>query len=205
MRLMYCNENHEWIQLFIDSSLDKFLNLSDLTDRTEARKNLELDEYYWNKEILKNGLAESIIDNICIIQSPDARFCSDKEKKFWNKKVDPPIENNTAPEEMSPGQIWYNSERDELKIFINGMLRDLENNRAVHGTGNFSGNGKETIIQHGILNHAGQKVVPKTVYFSPVANPFGCLGETWHREDSDNIYIGNTGSYTGLFKYTILY
>ena len=47
MRLLrFDKSKNAWVQLFSDAALDKYKNLSDLTNRKAARDNLELDIYY---------------------------------------------------------------------------------------------------------------------------------------------------------------
>lgn len=67
------------------------------------------------------------------------------------------------------------------------------------GIGTFSGFGKDTIIAHGL------GVVPLFVSIEPVSNPLGFIGETWVSYDITNITVGNSGSYKGDFRYSIMY
>lgn len=63
------------------------------------------------------------------------------------------------------------------------------------GTGNFAGGNQEVTIAHG-----GGKA-PQFVDVKLSENPGGFLGEVWVRSDETNIYVGNSGSFTGGFSY----
>lgn len=63
------------------------------------------------------------------------------------------------------------------------------------GSGSFAGNNREVTIPH------GKGKSPKFVEVQPSQNPGGYLGEIWVRFDQANIYIGNSGSFTGGFSY----
>lgn len=204
MRLMY-RINNQWVQLFTDSSLDRYANLSDLEDITKAKENLQLAKDYWNKEELLEGERESIIHNVCIIQDPNARFVTDDEKAFWNQKVDQPITSNTQPTNLTDGQIWFDPSTNKVQIMINGKLRYPENNLTKSGTANFKGGGQETTVLHQCVGFDGSKKIPNFISITPVENPQGTLGETWVRKDNTNFYVGNTGSYTGKFDYIVFY
>ena len=206
MRLLrFDKSKNAWVQLFSDAALDRYKNLSDLTDKKAARDNLELDTYYWNKESLKNGTAVKAIHNVCIIQDDKAQFISQKDRENWDQKVDRPIVSASMPAKITEGQLLYNPSQDTLLVKINGNMRDLDNNRAAFGRAKFSGMGNETVIAHNLKTMGGNKITPKFVSFSCVTNPQGELGETWFRKDDTNIYIGNTGSYKGVFEYMIHY
>lgn len=204
MRLMY-RKDGKWIQLFIDSALDRYKNLSDLEDIEAAKDNLKLDQDYWSKEELLEGEQESIIHNICIIQDENARFVTDEQIAAWDNKVDRPIVSSTEPENMTEGQFWYDPSTDSIKVFIDGEIRDTENVRHKFGTSNFAGSNSEKTIAHGCLDSKGKKVIPKFVEIIPNSNPNGTIGEVWVRQDNTNIYVGNTGSFTGRFQYMITY
>lgn len=63
------------------------------------------------------------------------------------------------------------------------------------GMGSFAGGNQEVTITHG-----GGKA-PQFVDVRPSENPGGFLGEVWVRWDETNIYVGNSGSFTGGFSY----
>lgn len=77
--------------------------------------------------------------------------------------------------------------------------RNLEthknDNVTVHGVARgiskFAGNGNEVTIPHGL------GTTPTSAYAFPTSNPEGYLGEVWIRMDDTNLYIGNSGSFTG--------
>ena len=210
MRLLQFNaKTNQWVQLFADSALDKYKNLSDLTDLVAARRNLELDKYYWNKDALKTGSAIEAIHPICIIQDKDNRFVTDNDIKNWNQKVDRPVISSSEKDiTLTEGQIIYNPATDVAQIMLNGSLQSLKLGAltgAITGSSTFVGEGNERVIEHGATTMKGTPIVPKSVIFNPASNPKGKLGETWVRYDDTNIYIGNTGSFTGTFNYTIFY
>lgn len=66
------------------------------------------------------------------------------------------------------------------------------------GTSNFAGNNQEVTIPHGL------SVVPTSAYAFPMANPEGYLGEVWIRMDATNLYVGNSGSFTGAMSWTAI-
>jgi hypothetical protein len=71
---------------------------------------------------------------------------------------------------------------------------------SIFGSDNFTGDGGETTIAHEL----GGEVI-FNVIVTPTTNPGGYLGEVWVRKDATNIYVGNSGSHTGAFDYTIVY
>lgn len=147
----------EWRELF-DYKISRDMNLADLTNKAEARQNLELDEYYINKADAKIAKEPSIINHMCIIQDTSARFVSDNQIKWWNEK-------------------------DNVTTVI----------------ASYSGGGNETVIPHGIKNNDGVSIAPLFCVANPSGNPGGGLGEQWIRWDAENVYVGNTGSFTGEF------
>lgn len=91
-----------------------------------------------------------------------------------------------------PGQDeFYNVEdfNDNAEI----IDTQLKANEIAHGTGNFTGDGGETTIPHGL------ELTPSVYYATPIENPNGFLGESWIRVDDTNLYVGNSGSFTGAF------
>lgn len=204
MRLMY-RLNGEWVQLFIDSALDRYANLSDLEDIEKAKSNLELAKDYWNKQELADGTHESIIHNICIMQDPNARFVTDEEKDKWNKKVDRPIISATQPTNMTDGQMWYDSQDKTIKINIGGAIRNVSSTSMIANNGTFPGQSREVTIEHKCFKLDGTKVRPDFVAIIPTGNTGGTLGEYWVYQDDTNIYVGNTGSYTGGFQWIAYY
>lgn len=214
MRLLrFDYNNKKWVQLFSDSSLDKYNNLSDLENVEQARKNLELDKYYWNKDSLKTGTAINAISPVCINQDANNRFVSDKDKASWDNKVDRPLYGETTTETMTEGQILFDPSTDIAQFMLSGALRSIKMGLSqyaisgmVTGSINFLGKGEELQIEHGATLTNGTMATPKAVFVTPAGNPYGTLGEVWTRWDSDGyIYIGNTGSYTGAGNWTMLF
>ena len=66
------------------------------------------------------------------------------------------------------------------------------------GVSNFAGNGQEVTIPHGL------SAKPTSAYAFPTVNPEGYLGEVWIRMDATNLYIGNSGSFTGAMSWTAI-
>ena len=66
------------------------------------------------------------------------------------------------------------------------------------GTSLFAGSGLEKTIPHGLGS------IPTSAYAFPKVNPEGYLGEVWVRFDATNIYVGNTGSFTGAMVWGVV-
>jgi hypothetical protein len=66
------------------------------------------------------------------------------------------------------------------------------------GISNFAGNSTEAVISHAM------KVTPRAASAFPTSNANGTLGEVWIRIDSTNIYVGNTGEYTGGMTWMVI-
>lgn len=78
-------------------------------------------------------------------------------------------------------------------IFIDQNVQGIKK-----GNGLFAGSNLETVIEHG-LGYA-----PKYVNVIPIDNPQGTLGEIWTQMDQTNIYVGNTGTFTGQFVWIVI-
>lgn len=207
MRLLRFDfQNKRWIQLFTDSQLDRFKNLSDLLDKEAARKNLGLYDKFYTKDDLRNGTYPNTIHNSTIIQDEHGQLLSQADRTSWNNKVDRPLINNDAPDvdRLTEGQYHASLSTGNLTLRINGKLRDF-GIRTKTGRANFFGAGREVKIEHGCLNGAGEKLTPRHIEIQCVTNPGGNVGETWVHFDETYAYIGNGGSYTGAFDYTIFY
>lgn len=208
---MRFNRNtNKWEQLFADSALDRYKNLSEIADPDEARVNLKIPDHYWDKDELKNGTAVRAININCINETPKGRLVTDEEKKYWNQKVDRPIITSTLPDinDVSEAQIVYDPVEDRAQIRLNGKYQSLKlgNIRgAINGYASFAGQGKEVAVKHGAKKADGAPVTPMNAVFNPTGNPRGQLGETWVRFDNTYAYFGNTGRYKGQFAYTIFY
>lgn len=66
------------------------------------------------------------------------------------------------------------------------------------GRASFSGSNLETTIAHNL------GAIPTSAYCFPIDSPGGYLGEVWIRMDEINLYVGNTGSYTGEMVWTAI-
>lgn len=86
----------------------------------------------------------------------------------------------------------------ELSQELQQQLQALAEGGNAGGVANFSGSGQETVIPHNL------GVIPTSAYAFPLVNPEGYLGEVWIRMDSTNLYIGNSGSFTGEMVWTAI-
>ena len=90
----------------------------------------------------------------------------------------------------------------EIKKNRNDSNEHKKKNITAHnvsrGISNFAGNGKETTIVHGL------PVTPTSAYAFPTVNPEGYLGEVWIKMDETNLYIGNSGSFTGEMSWVAI-
>lgn len=204
----------EWYPVYYDTfmkRLEKRHNLGDIPDKTKARENLGLigdnnethyhdHRYYTETELsTPNSGAKVAAENIKQ-DNKNFRFVTDNQIDFWNKKVDRATISNVQPlSGLYDGFMWYNPTRDETMVYLDGQFRDVGAGKVVFGLGNFRGDGQETTIAHGL------RETPIGISVFPTANPQGYLGEVWVRSDSRNIYVGNTGSYRGQFRYSIVY
>nr|DAS67962.1 MAG TPA: hypothetical protein [Caudoviricetes sp.] len=207
MRLLRFDfQNKRWIQLFSDSQLDRFKNLSDLPDKEAAQKNLGLYDKFYTKDDLRNGTYPNTIHSSTIIQDEHGQLLSQADRTSWNNKVDKPLINNDTPDvdRLTEGQYHVSPSTGNLTLRINGQLRDF-GIRTKTGRANFAGAGREVKIEHGCLNGAGEKLAPRHIEIQCITNPSGGVGETWVHSDETYVYIGNGGSYTGAFDYTIFY
>lgn len=206
----------EWIPVSYER-LDRRENLADLTDVAKARENLELvgnnvtthyhDDRYYTKEELgdPNKAVEIIIQPESITQNPLNRFVTDTQIERWDGKIDHATISTSEPAvdkyggDLYNGFIWYNPTDDNTRIYLDGQFRDVGAGKVSFGYGNFMGNGDERAVAHGL------GITPIGISVTPTSNPNGYLGETWVRADNTNIYVGNTGSYTGQFRFSIVY
>lgn len=75
---------------------------------------------------------------------------------------------------------------------------NITSHNVSRGTSTFAGSGQEVTIPHGL------SVVPVSAYAFPTVNSEGYLGEVWIRMDETNLYIGNSGSFTGVMSWTAI-
>lgn len=76
--------------------------------------------------------------------------------------------------------------------------KNVTAHNVARGTASFAGNGGEVTIPHGL------PTTPTSAFAVPTENPDGYLGEMWIRMDATNIYVGNSGSFTGEMSWTAL-
>lgn len=110
-------------------------------------------------------------------------------------KVDPTVILATQ-QQVNEAEARAKNYADTIVGIVNRNLETHKNdNVTVHGVArgisNFAGGGKEVTIPHGL------GVTPTAAYAFPTSNPEGYLGEVWIRMDDTNLYIGNSGSFTG--------
>lgn len=91
---------------------------------------------------------------------------------------------------------------DDIKAIEDDLDAHKAENVTAHnvsrGISNFAGNGQEVTIPHGL------PVTPTSAYAFPMVNPEGYLGEVWIRMDETNLYIGNSGSFTGEMSWVAI-
>lgn len=76
--------------------------------------------------------------------------------------------------------------------------KDITSHNVSRGVSTFAGAGQEVIISHGL------SITPTSAYVFPTVNPEGYLGEVWIRIDETNLYIGNSGSFTGEMSWVAI-
>ena len=201
MRLMrYDAANKQWVQLFSDSALDRYEEPY-IKDIDKWIKLLKLDQRYPTLDSLKGGVPAGIINPSAIKQNPNARFTTDSEKTFWNGKMDHPVYNKGV-NDLTDGQFSYNTSNGILTMRINNAIREIEYTKTRSGSSNFVGYaGNRRVIAHGLKNDAGVAIPPDHVSITPTSNANGTLGEYYATWDATNIYVYNTGSWTGPFSW----
>lgn len=179
-----------------------FNNLSDLTDKAAAIKNLGLfDKLASIKEIKRTQLYANAIKSTNL-----KRWTTDAEKELFTNKIDNPVISNTKLDNTNNIQLYYNSKQGRFYIKINDKYRQLGGNIISYtiGKGTFSGNGEETRIQHNIHDSRNVGVTPSFVSIKPLhSNNQGRVGDMWVKKDNNFIYVGNTGSQGIEFQYII--
>lgn len=78
------------------------------------------------------------------------------------------------------------------------LAENVTTHNVSRGVSSFKGNNQEVIIAHGL------EIKPTSAYAFPIVNPEGYLGEVWIRIDETNLYIGNSGSFTGAMSWTAI-
>lgn len=96
---------------------------------------------------------------------------------------------------ITPIDSKIDSVRQELN---NHASTNITAHNVARGTANFAGGGQEITIPHGLTS------APVAAYAFPTADPQGYLGEVWIRMDAVNLYIGNSGSFTGTMSWTAI-
>ena len=100
--------------------------------------------------------------------------------EFWEGKM--AFETNIKKMYYCYNQIWYGV----------GWSKGHDFN---FGSSTFAGNNATKTIAHGL------PTTPGNVTITPHGNPNGYLGEIWYTATSANILVGNSGSYTGAFRW----
>lgn len=102
---------------------------------------------------------------------------------------------------------WFNQMKDQLSSdAAANILLEINEHKAKNvtahgvsrGVSSFVGDNAEVTIPHGL------SVKPTSAYAFPTTNPEGFLGEVWIRIDETNIYVGNSGSFTGAMSWTAI-
>lgn len=105
------------------------------------------------------------------------------------------------------GEVWVRADKNNLYVGNTGSFRGqfhwfcmfqsgTEDNPS--GTANYTGDGGVTKIAHGLGTR------PSMYSSIPIENPDGSLGDTFIYCDDENIYVGNTGSFTGQFHWHVI-
>lgn len=109
---------------------------------------------------------------------------------------------DTLPSAHDPtmeGDVLYVKEDKSVHFADHEKFNQLISTKDIgYGVGTFSGNGSETTVAHGLSK------VPTIAMVTPNSDPTGYLGEVWSRVDATNIYVGNSGSYTGQFYWFVM-
>ena len=82
--------------------------------------------------------------------------------------------------------------------FDEHLAENVTTHNVSRGVSNFAGSGQEVTIPHGL------SAKPTSAYAFPTVNPSGYLGEVWIRMDATNLYVGNSGSFTGAMSWTAI-
>ena len=85
-----------------------------------------------------------------------------------------------------------------LKKVDEHVTDNITAHKVARGVASFKGNNQEITIMHGL------NAVPVAAYAFPTTNPQGYLGEVWIRMDGTNLYVGNSGSFTGEMSWTAI-
>lgn len=88
------------------------------------------------------------------------------------------------------------NQKNKLEFEVGEEWIEVKGGGETGGLSAFAGSGNEVTIPHGLEG------VPVSAHALPTENPQGYLGEVWVRFDATNIYVGNTGSYTGAMSWT---
>ena len=70
-----------------------------------------------------------------------------------------------------------------------------------YGESTFVGNNGVRVISHTLKSGSGTATIPGYVNIIPYGNPQGHLGEVWYTATTTTISVGNSGAYTGPFRW----
>ena len=107
------------------------------------------------------------------------------------------IENENKMFVSNAEKAKWNNKADKTYVDAH-KAENVTTHNVSRGTSNFAGNGQEVTIPHGL------PVTPTSAYAFPTVNPEGYLGEVWIRMDETNLYIGNSGSFSGEMSWTAI-
>lgn len=108
------------------------------------------------------------------------------------------------------GEVWMTYDEDNIIVYNSGTANtnfyfvafvsndDNTDEYIKSGTANFAGNNKAVTIPHDLGK------IPDLVDFMPCEKPNGNLGEYYFTVDATNIYVYNTGTFTGKFNWTAM-
>ncbi len=134
---------------------------------------------------------------------------TDKDAAIHNLGLDDKfISKEVALHGREPGTIHHTMIRQttDARFVSDNQVRHWNSkSSAATGIANFAGLGRETTITHNITDIYGNAVVPVFCTYMVQTNPNGTIGEVWMRWDATNIYVGNSGSYTGTFTWLAIY
>lgn len=182
-------------ELAFSGYLSMFNNLSDLSNKLEAVKNLGLFEYLVNVEQIKKIkiLASTIKHN------NRRRWMTQREKDSFNNKIDKLMVTNDKTKDFIYNQ---NEKRFYMKYDDKGRLFGGKIIPYKVGQSTFLGGSEEVRIEHKLVDANNIGVKPLYVSIRPLKNKALC-GDVWVKKDNNYIYVGNSGAANIEFQYLI--
>ena len=124
-----------------------------------------------------------------------------------NANIQAHIASTDDPHNVTPAQIGLGnvdntsdlnkpvSTATQNALDLKLSIADIPSGPKNAGIAAFSGLGGETTVAHGLSG------TPTFINAIAASNPLGHLGEIWVRADATNIYVGNSGEFTGNFRW----